>query len=398
MTRKLLFAGLALVLWAPVAEAAPKKAELYRTWTVRGSDTLGAYRGTLKISDGGRLKVNLAADLVYDGGAKRTWSALSWYVFGRIYARYTLSSTGGVAGALSGSTSSQIEVRVRLLPNAKGTRLTGTHQGPGFSGSERAYLPGSGYRWSSRVLASILGNHPGLDRDALLIEAVRQARAQGGNRYLNRTELEAAARALSNTVPALAFTSNHPHATLRRAGDDWVLTSDRSGSSASLGVRAEGTLTFDGHSVQLRASSTGYFGTSDLDRKVPEGYWAERVSRDLSNGTLRETFRLRKDSPGTLSLPDAVRVARAAIEDHVQTVRMHDADWQDYFPGTWAGLVAAGIDGHIATFASATDAEKVVYRRSGAYTIVGSGPFGLYTEVDVSKSSGQATRVFIEID
>ena len=403
MRRNALFvAALVLLLGAPSpAEAAPKKVELYRTWTLQGSDTLGSYEGTLKITDGGRFKIALVADLVYDGGAARSWTANAWYVFGRIYADYTLVLNSGMAGALSGVSSSQVDVRVRMFPNSTGNRITGRYDGPGFAGSDTASLPGAGYRWSSNVLASVVANHPGLDSDAVLNEAVRQARASQSNRYLNRTELESAARALmapTSLVPTLSFSTTHPNATLERSGDEWVLTSDTSGSTANLGARAEGTLAFDGNTIALRAGSNGYFGTSGLSKQVPEGYWAERLSRDVNNGTVRETFRLERDAINTLSASDAVRVARRAIEDHVRSVRMHDGDWQDYYAGNWSDLVADGIESDIAAFANPADPELVIYRKADTYTIVGSGPFQLYTEVVVSKSAGQATRVFVEID
>jgi hypothetical protein len=403
MTRNvLLSAGLLLALWAPVAEAAPKKVDLYRTWTVKGSDTLGAYEGTLRITNGGIRKVQLAADLVYDGGTQRSWSAEAWYVFGRIYAKYNLTTSAGMSGALSGGSASQVKVRVKLYPNSSGSRMSGRYDGTGFSGRERVSLPGAGYRWSSRVLASVLASNPGLDKDSLLIEAVRQSRAAARNRYLSRVELQAAAQSLTqgNLAPAITFSTTHPGATLTRSGDDWVLTSDRSGASSVLGARAEATLAFDGHSLKLQASSTGYFATYKLDRAVPEGYWATRVSRDLSNGTLRETFQLRKDAPNTISSQDAARVARIAIARYVRDERMDDVDWKDYYADNWPDLVAAGIETGIAAFGTDfTSAAAAELKRSkDSYTIVDSGPFQLYTEVTISKSTGLATRVYIEID
>ncbi len=51
-------------------EAAPSKAELIRTWRVEGSDTLGSYTGTIRVSDASTYRVQLEADLTYTDGSK----------------------------------------------------------------------------------------------------------------------------------------------------------------------------------------------------------------------------------------------------------------------------------------------------------------------------------------
>jgi hypothetical protein len=193
----LLVGALSLTCTVSEAEAAPRKADLYRTWEVEGSDDQGSYTGTMVFSDGGSMKIAVDAQLTYADGTQRSWSSSGYYVFGALYCRYTVAS--GLTGALSGNAGA--EVRGTLRPDARATSIAATYRidGSTFSGQETLYRAGRagyGYRWSDRVLDSVLADHPTLTEDALLLEG---AKHDGGNDYLSRTELEAAAAALEAT-------------------------------------------------------------------------------------------------------------------------------------------------------------------------------------------------------
>jgi hypothetical protein len=175
------------------AEAAPTKAALFRTWELEGSDTVGAYTGSLEVTDGGRRKVALVASLSYADGTQRTWSSSGYYAFGRIYCRYTLSSGLAGLGASAGE-----RVRGILVPDRLARQLSSTYTGATFTGEDEAYRPwraGLGFRWTPRIVKAVLedvGLSPDWE-DALLAEA---ADHDDGNGFLKRSELEAGAAAL----------------------------------------------------------------------------------------------------------------------------------------------------------------------------------------------------------
>jgi hypothetical protein len=188
----LLVGALALAC-GTVAEAAPTKAALLRTWEVEGSDTLGDYTGTLDATDGGPRKISLAASLTYADGTQRSWSSTGYYAFGRIYCRYTLGT--GLAGL---GVSAGDRVRGILEPDRLARSLKSSYTSAAFSGDEDAYRPGRaglGFRWTPRTLKKVLAES-GLSadwEDALLLEA---AAFDDGNGFLKRSELEAGAAQL----------------------------------------------------------------------------------------------------------------------------------------------------------------------------------------------------------
>jgi hypothetical protein len=189
---------LVVSLFCSVASAeAARKADLLRTWELEGQDTLGTYEGTLVVTNGGRYKVDLSAELTYEDGSQRSWTSTGYYVFGRIYVRYTLVPSG-IIGSLAGL-HGNIPVRGVLLPNRVATRIQGTYRSDGpFEGRESAYREnraGWGLRWSPAALERVMAAHGLTDVDALLLEAEDH---DDGNGYLKTSELEAAAAALAS--------------------------------------------------------------------------------------------------------------------------------------------------------------------------------------------------------
>lgn len=195
-------------LFCSVANAeAAKKVDLLRTWELEGHDTLGTYEGTVVVTDGGRYKVDLAAELTYDDGSRRSWSSSGYYVFGRIYVRYTLQPVG-IIGNLAGLSDS-IPVRGVLLPNRLATRIQATYRSEGaFEGRESAYREnraGWGLRWSPAALERVMSAHGLTDVDAFLLEAEDH---DDGNGYLKSSELEAVAAALASGAEELGVISD----------------------------------------------------------------------------------------------------------------------------------------------------------------------------------------------
>lgn len=188
-----LLGALSLLCSVAPADAAPRKAELLRTWELEGSDSVGDYTGTLAVTNGGSRKVDLSAELTYADGSQRQWSSTGYYVFGSIYCRHTLPA--GMAGHLTGAGGGD-EIRGVLRPNQLATHLVSRYRSDaGFEGTETAFREdqaGYGFRWTPNTLARVLADN-GLasDReDALLLAA---APHDDGNGFLRRSELEAGA-------------------------------------------------------------------------------------------------------------------------------------------------------------------------------------------------------------
>lgn len=65
--------------------------------------------------------------------------------------------------------------------------------------------PGAGYKWSPSVLADVMTRSGVADEATLLAEAIKQ---DDGNRYLKRSELEAAAKLITGMAPELGIISD----------------------------------------------------------------------------------------------------------------------------------------------------------------------------------------------
>jgi hypothetical protein len=107
--------------------------------------------------------------------------------------------------------------------------------------------------------------------------------------------------------------------------------------------------------------------------------------------------RVRGRSALPISESQARTRARDGLVAYVKATRMHDGDWSDYFPTTWAGNVARGIEANIAAFVDAAG-DTEVSDEGDHFLFVGRGPYDLYTEVEVAKQGGKVKKVYIEID
>jgi hypothetical protein len=191
-------AALSVFCTVSEAEAAPRKAELLRTWQAEGSDTHGDYTGTIVVTSSSRWRVELDAKLNYADGSERSWTSSSgYYVFGRIYCRYQIAS--GAVGHLAGL--GNVEVRGTLIPNNAATEISGSYRANGFEATETLNRIGHGYRWSSRVLERVMARNGLTDQDELIAEAIGH---DDGNHYLKTSEFEAAAAALSSAIAIIS--------------------------------------------------------------------------------------------------------------------------------------------------------------------------------------------------
>ncbi len=96
----------------------------------------------------------------------------------------------------------------------------------------------------------------------------------------------------------------------------------------------------------------------------------------------------------------ALSVARQGLLDYLRDVRIHEADWQSEMGiTTWEDALSQGVMVGIDGFGDVTyDPSSTTKRNADNYVFYGSGPFMLYTEVHVSKATGEADLFYIEID
>lgn len=165
------------------------------------------------------------------------------------------------------------------------------------------------------------------------------------------------------------------------------------------------TLSFAGTTFNEMTAPRGWTGYWMGDR-VPEGYGVRSGETKELPDAYEATILAAKDPVGSLTIAEAIRVARHAIVEHLKSGRMQQGDWTDYFPSSWAdaSAVQMTVNGKI-TYPfiegimnfGGTDAE--IRRNLDSYVIIGRGPFDLYSEVTVKKDpSAKVQNVLVEID
>lgn len=152
-------------------------------------------------------------------------------------------------------------------------------------------------------------------------------------------------------------------------------------------------LKLDGHILELRRLAGG---VSAYPLVTPQGYGIEQVGQTADADGMSITLRIKKDPPNALSEGEAKQKAKTGLIDYLKNTRIHQSDWQDYFPATWQGCVDAGVPSHIDRFLA--DPETQVIRQPDTLVFVGRGPFDLYTEVSVDKVTGDIANAYLEID
>ena len=137
--------------------------------------------------------------------------------------------------------------------------------------ADEVTLPG--FRFSQRVLASVLEDHGLGDADALLRAA---AALDGGNRYLNRAELEAAAKQLTDGVPELAAYARYrrlvyaPRALIVADGRPLDFRSEEVGQQGDPCVCADYAWATHGPNAELHATLKAAGGAALF--QVDDGY------------------------------------------------------------------------------------------------------------------------------
>lgn len=200
----------------------------------------------------------------------------------------------------------------------------------------------------------------------------------------------AAQLAFRKVNPLVVTLENAPAGvTLDKSGSKFTVSAD-----SSVAVGASFNLTIDGQPLLLKRGPAGI----TVDELVaPEGYGLEVLARTVMTEPVQTaTLQITKDDPTWLKPAQQKKKATAGLLDYVKHTRIHDADWQQSFPTTWAGNVAAGIPAQIAGFVSKSDTH--VERSKDSVMYVGRGPFDLYTEITVSKKDGKVLHVLVEID
>ena len=256
-----------------------------------------------------------------------------------------------------------------------------------------------------------VGDHPvndvvdaAMSRAAAGWGAVNQPSGPGKN-VLSQAEIEALTHndpdlgAVTSSAAQLAFRKRNPlvvsldnapaGVTLSQSGARFTVSAD-----ASVAVGAAFNLVIDGQPLLLKRGPAGI--TVD-ELHAPEGYGLEVLSRSvMTEPTQTATLQISKDDPTWLKPAQLARKATAGLLSFVKHTRMHDADWGQYFPTTWAGNVAKGVPAEIAGFIGKSDTH--VERSKDSVMYVGRGPFDLYTEITLAKKDGKVLHVLVEID
>jgi hypothetical protein len=187
---------------------------------------------------------------------------------------------------------------------------------------------------------------------------------------------------------SLTITANDPSVVYWE--DDGVVSVDGDGAPAGTQL----TVAFDGHELSYTRGPR-FFNISRIARDVPEGYGADFLGVD---GTV-VSFQITQDPAGTITSAEALQVARDGLLTFMRDDRIHRADWQGENPMTWQEALDAGIMDGIDGFGDPSfDSAASLRRNTEEYLFIGSGPFNLYTEVRVNKSTGEASAFYVEID
>ncbi len=202
----------------------------------------------------------------------------------------------------------------------------------------------------------------------------------------------------SDGPPGLKVTmsTDHPHASLESTASGWRLSSSAV-SPSSLGFTPTATLSFAGKSVVLTAARNGKFVLRRPQEMMPAGYWFSVVDTEHGDPQI-STFVVEKAPSNALNAGAAVPLAQKALVDHLKAGRMREGDWTIDLgkPSTWPALVADGIMQSINQFGVGPDSHVVDQGRE--LTIIGPGPYGLYSEVTLDKRTRDVVRAYIEID
>ncbi|HEY4224075.1 MAG TPA: hypothetical protein VGO62_22125 [Myxococcota bacterium] len=226
-----------------------------------------------------------------------------------------------------------------------------------------------------------------------------------GSAFLSHAELRALAKndadlgaitttaaniALKNANPLVVALDNAPAGiTLDKSGSKYTITAD-----ASVAVGTAFNIAIDGHELVLQRGPAGI----NVDTLVaPPGYGLAVVSRSVMTEPVQTaTVSISKDDPAWLSPTKLLSKAKAGLLDFVRHTRIHDADWSQYFPTTWAGNVDKGVPAQIAGFFTNSDTQ--IERSKDSVLYIGRGPYDLYTEIAVSKKDGKVLHALVEID
>lgn len=153
-------------------------------------------------------------------------------------------------------------------------------------------------------------------------------------------------------------------------------------------------LNVDGNRIDIKR---GPAGLEVFSLVPPQGYGLEVVARGpMTDPTSTAVLKISRDPATWLTHESLVMRARQGLEEHIKTTRMHDSDWTQYFPSTWAELVTRGVPAQLDAFFANPETE--VTRKQGSTLFVGRGPFDLYTEIEVARADGAIKSALIEID
>jgi hypothetical protein len=233
------------------------------------------------------------------------------------------------------------------------------------------------------------------DDDPFHSEAEVDAVAQIGNAALDLLHACAASFGYgdltwSPIAVTCAFTNVDPSLMVSQQPDG-VIVIDHNGASQGAAV----TIGFDDQELAI-SKGANHFGMYKLSKLVPDGYGGTFVGNDLGI----ESFLITRDPVGTLTTAQALDVAREGLVAYVRDVRMYESDWQSTMEiATWAEAISLGVMDGIDGFGDLTyDPYSETNRNADNYVFYGSGPFMLYTEVHVSKATGEADLFYVEID
>ena len=181
-----------------------------------------------------------------------------------------------------------------------------------------------------------------------------------------------------------------PGVTLEKTGAHKV----KINADASVAVGAQFSLVIDGNAQPLARGPAGI----TVDTLVaPPGYGLEVLGRTVMTEPMQSaTVQITRDERSWLKPAQLLSKARHAVTEYVRHVRLHDADWGQYYPTTWAGLVQKGVPAQIDAMFTSTDTQ--IIRKKDSVLYVGRGPFDLYTEVEIKKGDGAVDHVLVEID
>lgn len=191
----------------------------------------------------------------------------------------------------------------------------------------------------------------------------------------------------TSTLLPVELVTQNPSASLSRAGETYVLRATENAGGAVAPI----TLKFDNQSVVLNSA-----WLNNLNQRLPAGYWGTLLDRSQDGNNITTAFRIERIPSSFKSEGELLGLARTALTDFVRDKRMKDSDWLYYFASTWDEFKADGGVVAINSFGSHADSQRIT---NGRYvSFVDAGPYNLYTEVDIDRVTGEAKRVYVEID